>query len=403
MSNVPEIEFTPEGLVLPEASAVLAGVQQDFNEAFGGNLNPALETPQGQLATSLTAVIVDKNAELARVVNQINPDTADGFFQDAIARIYFLNRSPGAPTVVQCELVGAQGATIPVGAQAQDTSGNRYVCLQSATFGPSGTLSLQFANVENGPVPCPPNTLTAIYQAIPGWDTINNQSAGTLGRDIETQQEFAYRRQESVAINARGSLTSIYAAVFDVPGVLDVFAYENVTSFNLNVGSTAYTLVPHSLYIAAVGGTDEDIAQAIWRKKDVGCDYNGNTSVVVTDSSGYLNPQPTYTVKFQRPAALPVKVEVQIQDDPDLPADIVALVKAAVIATFNGTDGSQRVRIGSMLLASKFYPGVIRISAEVSVLSILIGSVTPTLVRQQIGIDQAPTITAADISVVLVP
>lgn len=401
-TNVPPIQFTNDGLVVPQESEVLAGVLQDFNDALGGNMNMALETPQGQLASSTAAIVADANAVMSELVNNVNPDTADGIWQDAIARIYFLDRQPGAPTVVECVCVGNAGTIIPAGAQAQDTSGNLYVSLEAGTIPAGGSITLAFANVEDGPIPCPANTLTAIYKAIPGWDTINNPTPGVLGNDVESQAAFAYRRAQSVALNARGSLPSIYAAVFDVDDVIDVYVTENVTNAVVNVGATNYPLAPHSLYVAVVGGTNDDVAKAIWTKKDVGCDYNGNTTVTVVDDSGYLPPLPSYEVKFQRPATVPIKFAVEIQDDPGLPNNIVDLVKAAIIATFTGADGGTRVRIGSLLLASKFYPGVIKIGPEVSLLSILLGSVTPTLTQQLIGIDQAPTVDAADITVTLV-
>jgi uncharacterized phage protein gp47/JayE len=401
-TNVPAVQFTPAGLVVPQESAVLAGVRADYNDAFGGNLNPALKTPQGQLATSTSAVIADANAVFAEFVNQVNPDTADGFMQDAIGRIYFLDRSPGQPTAVECVCTGLGGTVIPVGAQVQDTSGNLYLCTQAGSIGVGGTVTLSFACSVDGPTPCPANTVTKIYKAIPGWDTVNNPDDGVPGAFVETQAAFAFRRAQSVALNAHGSLQSIYAAVFDLPDVIDVYAFENVTNSPIDVGSTNYTMVPHSLYIAAVGGNTDAIAQAIWSKKDVGCDYNGNTSVVVVDDSGYAFPQPSYTVKFERPPSLPIKFAVQIANSSALPSNIVELVQAAIIATFTGADGGQRVRIGSLLLASKFYAGVTNIGPEVSVLSILLGSATPTLNSQQIGIDQAPTVIADDIDVSLV-
>ena len=400
-TNVPPVEFTPAGLVVPQESAVLAGVQLDLNDAFGGNLNPALETPQGQLASSTAAIVADANAVFAEFVNQVNPDTADGFMQDAIARIYFLDRKPAAPTVVLCDCGGLLGTTIPVGAQAQDTSGNIYVCTLEGQIPVSGSITLPFANVKDGPIPCPANTVTKIYQAIVGWESVNNPDEGVLGQDVETQAQFANRRQQSVALNARGSLPSIYSAVFDVPDVLDVYATENTTNATVPFGSTNFDLVPHSLYVAVVGGDADAIAKAIWTKKDVGCDYNGNTEVDVVDDSGYSIPFPTYTVKFEIPDPLPIKFRVELADDPGLPNNIEDLVKAAIVATFVGADGGQRVRIGSLLLASKFYPGVIKIGPEVSVLSILLGSVLPNLTSQLIGIDQAPTVDPADITVVL--
>lgn len=398
---VPPIVFTPAGLVVPTESAVLAGVQADMNAAFGGNLNPALNTPQGQLATSEAAVIADNNNLFAEFVNQVDPDNADGFMQDAIARIYFLNRSPGAPTTVQCLCTGLFGTVIPVGSQAVDTSGNRYVCTQAGVIPVGGSITLAFANVVKGPVPCPANTLNAIYQAIPGWDSINNVADGIPGVSVETRAAFEYRRQLSVALNAHGSLPSIGAAVFDVPGVIDVYVTENTTNATVPTGATNYPVVAHSLYVAAVGGAAQAISNAIWSKKDVGCDYNGNTSVTVVDP-GYLPPQPTYTVKFEVPPALPIKFAVNIATSAGLPSNIVALTKAAIIAAFTGADGSQRVRIGSLLLAAKFYGPVAAIGPEVSVLSILLGSATPTLTSQLIGIDQYPTVSASDIAVNLV-
>ncbi len=400
-TNVPDIEFTPAGLVIPAESAVLAGVQADYNAAFGGNLNPALESPQGQLESSTSAVIADKNALFALFVNQVDPDNADGFMQDAIARIYFLRRSPGLPTAVQCLCVGAQGTIIPVGAQAADTSGNRYVCTGAGVIPNGGSITLPFANIVNGPIPCPANTLTIIYQAIPGWDTINNAGDGVVGALVESRAAFEFRRQNSVATNGHGSLPSIYGAVFDVEGVIDVYVTENVLDTTVTVGATNYSLLPHSLLVSVIGGTDDDVANAIWTKKNDGSNMNGNTTVTVVDTN-YEAPQPSYPITFERPPALPILFAVQIASSSSLPSNIAALVKAAIVASFNGTDGSQRVRIGSLLLASKFYPPVIAIGPEVSVISILLGSSTPTLTSQLIGVDQAPTIDPSNISVTLV-
>lgn len=400
-TSVPQIQFTPAGLVIPQESAVLAGVQADISGALGGNVNPQLTTPQGQLASSQTAIIADSNDQFALFVNQIDPDNADGFMQDAIARIYFLDRNPGAGTVVQCVCIGEIGTNIPVGAQAQDTSGNLYLCTQAGQIGPSGTITLPFVNIVLGPIACPAGTLTGIYKQIPGWDTINNPADGVPGSLVETRAAFEARRANSVALNAHGSPDAIYAAVLDVPGVIDAFVVDNFENTVLNYGSTAYPIAPHSVYIAVVGGAAQAIADAIYSKKDLGCGMNGNTTATVV-APNYAPPAPQYVMTWETPPALPIKFAVEISNIDTLPTNIVTLVKAALIATFNGVDGSTRVRVGALLLASKFYTGITAIGPEVSVISILLGSVTPTLTNQLIGIDQQPTIAAADISVTLV-
>lgn len=401
-SSVPKIQFTPAGLVIPAETAVLAGVQSDINAAFGGGLNPALETPQGQLASSQAAIIGDKNNEFALFVNQVDPQYSADRFQDAIARIYFLTRKPATPTSVQATLTGLSGTVVPAGTLAQDTSGNTYVCAGNATIGSTGTVIAEFQNTQTGPIPCAAGTLTQVYQAVPGWDAITNAADGTMGSDVESRADFEYRRRNSVALNAEGTNGAIYAAVFNLADVLDCYVIDNPAGTTVNKGVTNYPMAAHSVYVAVVGGADADIAQAIWTKKDLGCDYNGNTSVTVTDGAGYNFPLPTYTVKFNRPANLPIKYAVNIVNDSSLPSNIVDLVKAAIIARFNGSDGTARERIGASIFASRYYAPVSAVAANVAVVSILIGTSTPTLTKVDVGIDQRPTLSASDITVNLV-
>ncbi|HNF64011.1 MAG TPA: baseplate J/gp47 family protein, partial [Rhodocyclaceae bacterium] len=122
----------------------MAGVQADINAAFGGGLNPALETPQGQLASSQAAVIGDKNNEFALFVNQVDPQYSADRFQDAIGRIYFLTRKPATPTTVQATVNGLAGTVIPGGTLAQDTSGNTYACSGNVTIDATGSVTAEF-------------------------------------------------------------------------------------------------------------------------------------------------------------------------------------------------------------------------------------------------------------------
>jgi hypothetical protein len=403
LSSVPSLQFTAAGLVVPSEADILAGVQSDMDAAFGGGLNPSLETPQGQLASSQAAVIGDKNNEIAYVVNQVDPRYSDGRFQDAIGRIYFLTRKPAIATTVQATLTGLAGTVVPAGTLAQDTSGNTYASTGDATIGVGGTVVTEFQNIVTGPIACAAGTLTSVYQAVAGWDAITNVAAGVLGSVVESRADFEYRRESSVAINAVGSLDSIYAEVFNLPDVLDVYALENPSNAVVNVGATNYPMAPHSLYVAVVGGVDADIAEAIWRKKDLGCDYNGNTTVTVTDTAGYSYPAPSYDVKFERPTAVPIKFDVQLVNDPSLPSNILELVQAAVIAQFTGTNANaSRERIGSRILSSRYYGPVAAISPNVSLIEIMLGSVTPTLTQLLMGIDEQPTIDAADIGITLI-
>jgi hypothetical protein len=372
MTNVPTVTFGARGFIAPAESAVLEGVIEDFNEAFGGDLNPALTTPQGQLAVSETAIIAETNDTFVYYTNQVDPAYATGRMQDAIARIYFLERNPALPTVVQALCSGLAGTVIPAGALALATDGNLYTCTDGGTIPVEGNITLAFACNAVGPIPCPSDTLNQIYQAIPGWDSIANPDDGVLGQNTESRIDFEARRAASVALNSIGALTSILGRVLSVAGVLDAYVTENDT--NSPVTIRGFTLAANSLYVAVVGGDEDDVASAIWSKKAPGCSYNGNTTVVVYDTNGYLAPYPSYNVKFEVPDALSVLFAVSLASNAQVPANATALIQNAIIAAFAGADGGPRTRIGSTIYASRFYAPVAALGAWVQLISLDIGS-----------------------------
>jgi hypothetical protein len=402
-SNVPALQITPTGVVAPDAVTIRDGVLSDENIAFGGDLDIVTpSTPQAFLADQLTTNIRNSNAAITYYVSQVDPATAEGRMQDAIARIYFLERNGATASVVQALCTGQPGATLNAGALAQDDAGNLWASSGAASFGGGGTATVQFVCQTLGPIELGIGELTKIAQTSPGWDAITNLGAATVGTNTETRANFEARRQESVAINARGTPPAIRAAVFAVPGVLDVFVYDNFTNAVLPYGSTNYPLAPHSVYVGVIGGDDQAVADAIWSRKDLGCDMNGNTSVAVDDTEGYSYPYPSYTMEFERPASLPIKFAVQLANNASLPSNIIDLTKAAIMATFTGANGAQRARMGGIIFASNYYAAVANIGATVSIIQIKIGTVTATLDQVSIGIDQAPTLDMDDITVTLV-
>lgn len=403
-SSVPPISFTSTGVQLPTDSDILAGAFADLDAAFGGGLNmTSLTSPGGQLATSLTAIVSDKNAEVATVVTQIDPQYSDGVWQDALAKLYFLTRKEATATVVTCTVGGLAGTTIPAGqALAQDGNGETYYNASAITIGAAGTASATFINQSTGPIACAANTLTRVYRAYPGWETITNPAPGVLGRDLENRIDFEARRRNSVAANGVGSAEAVYGAVAALDGVSDLYVYDNKTGAPVAAGETSYSVPAHTIVASVVGGADADIADAIWRKNGSG-GTAGNVSVSIVDTeTGYSPPYPEYSVSFLRPASTLVHFKVTVAANPLLPADIVSIIQSAILARFTGADGGARARIGAAIYGSNYYAPVVAIDSSVSVLSIQVGlAADPTGFSVVMGIDQAPVVSAASIQVVV--
>lgn len=399
MSEVPQPSFGDKGFIVPDGSAVLTGVKADVNAAFGGYLNMADETPQGQLSTALAALSQFKDDLFLWYCNQVDPAYASGRMQDAIARIYFIERNPATATTVTATVRGLEGAIIPAGSLALATDGNIYSSLSTATIPAAGFIDVDFACTVTGPIACPTGTLNRIYRMVSGWDSLLNSTDGVPGSAIESRQDFETRRSESVAKNAMGILPAIKGSVLGVAGVVDAYVTENDSATSVTIGGV--TLVAHSIYVAVSGGTDADVAKAIWSKKSGGCAYNGGTTVTIEDqSSGYTSPYPSYAVSFQRPASVPVLFAVDIADSPDVPSDAATQISAAIAAMFNGggTDGI-RERIGGTVYASRYYCAVAALGSWARIRSIKIGRTTATADTVSVDIDERPTINEADVAV----
>jgi uncharacterized phage protein gp47/JayE len=402
-TNVPPPSFTDRGFIPQTDDAILTGLQQDIQGAFGGNLNfdDDQATPQGQLANSEAAIVANMQAEFCKLTQQMDPAFNSGRFQDAIARIYYLTRNPALPTVVVCDCVGVENTVIPAGSKAVDESGNIYFSMDNAVIGISGAVSVQFACEIAGPISCPAGTLNRIYTAVPGWDTVNNPADGALGQNVESRQAFEARRTASVAQNSRGTIQAIVGAVWSVDGVLDVFGYQNDTDNTFTYRGV--TLAPHSIYVAVVGGTNEDVAKAIWSKKSPGCSYTGDTTVTVEDTSAfYTPPYPSYDVTFTRPDDVAIKFAVSISNGPDVPADAVEQIQTAIINAFAGEDGGPRAQIGTTIYASRYICPVRALGDWVRIITLQIGRSTANQNSVTLDIDEAPVTSAADIAVTIV-
>lgn len=400
-TNVPQPTFGASGYLAPAESAVLAGVLADINAAFGGNLNPALTTPQGQLASSIAAVIGHVNDLFLEYTNGVDPARATGRLQDAIGRIYFITRNAAQPTVLQVVCGGLAGVSIAAGALVQDNAGNLYSATGLGVIGASGTVTIGFACTVTGPVICAAQSLT-IYQAVPGWDTAVTTTAGVSGSAVETAGAFELRRQTCVAGNALGTLGAIMGAVRQVANVSDAYVIDNPTAAAVTVGGIS--LPANSLYVAVVGGLAASVAQAVWLKKPPGCSYYpGNTTVSVADTvSGYAAPLPTYAVTFEIPTSVTILFAVTIANSVLVPATAAGQIGAAIASALVGGDGGPRARIGGTIYASRYYAPVAAVGSWVQIISILVGTATATLNDVTVPINQVPVTAASNVTVTLV-
>lgn len=350
------LRFDPDvGLYVDPTDQIRAEVRADWRAAFAGNGGPPLnvepETPAGQLIDSQTAAVAAKDAQVLHLANQFNPLTAEGVWQDALGKIYFLTRKIAESSVAVCRCKGLPGTVIPAGALIRSNAdGALWRCARTTAIPTGGAADIPFRAGETGPLAAGAHTLTEIVTVTPGWDSVDNPAAAVPGRDAESRAEFETRRAAGVAKNAHGSVAALYGALADLPGVLDLAVLENTG--DEPVVRWGVTIPGHSVCISVYGGEDAAVAETVYRKKDGGCGTAGNTEISWSDPDF---GGATYAYRIERPEPLAFGVRVTLRATPDTPALVEDAVKKAVLDNFHGRDGGLRAGMADIIYASRFY------------------------------------------------
>ena len=224
---IPDIEITENGIVAPTTDEVLAGVWELLKTAFGSNLNTAMNTPQGQLATSITAVIQNERNKWIQLMNQIDPRYSTGIWQDAIGELYFIDRQSQTFSIAEIRLYGLNGTIVPTGYRISDVAGNIWETTSQLIIDSTGYIGGFVQCTVAGPIEASIDTITNILVALSGLDRATNTSAAIAGVNAESPENFEQRRQESVSANAKLTDAAVRGAVANLPNVVDVWVKSN--------------------------------------------------------------------------------------------------------------------------------------------------------------------------------
>lgn len=192
-----------------------------------------------------------------------------------------------------------------------------------------------------GATEAPANSLRVIENPISGLDYVFNPLDAELGRAIETDAELKARREASLQRAGAGTLGSLVSILADVDNVVAVVGFEN-TSMLVNSGRP-----PKSFEIVVQGGTEADLAKAIWENKPAGIYPFGTVVENIVDSQGF-----NQTVRFSRPTEKSIYLELDITVDASFPANGVDQIKEAILNYGNSLGIGKKVIVYPKLVAS---------------------------------------------------
>lgn len=194
----------------------------------------------------------------------------------------------------------------------------------------SGTLSEtrlgsggDFTGLTAGSNPVPSTALDTIVTPVTNWDEVFNANAGVTGALAESDIAARKRREQEFQTGLATDNTIANSLIENVDNVSSAKVTSNRTDLTDADGRP-----PHSFETVVEGGSDQDVADDIWRTQPAGIQSYGNTTQNVTDSEGE-----TQVIKFSRPETLYiwVKVRRELYDEEAYPSDGDAQIKQAII------------------------------------------------------------------------
>ena len=298
------------GLQVYTRDELLTKFETELKAIYGNDINLDPDSPDAQMINIFIQVVLDNLDLVKQVYNSFNPDTAIGSILDQRVAINGIQRQGGTFSKTDITIVTTQPLTLYGLDQSvediytvQDSEGTQWQLLETVSVS-TGTHVLEFQAAIEGQVLTTPNTITQPVTIILGVDSINNPTVQSLiGEDIESDNELKLRRQKSVSLASQGYLTSLVAALENISGVQSAIVYEN------NSGATDADGIPsHSIWVIVAGNYDnEDIATAIYQKRNAGCGMKGDETFTITQIDG--SP---FVIRWDEVDIIPVFVEINL-------------------------------------------------------------------------------------------
>lgn len=328
------------GVIVPDTATTRAQVEAEFRAVFGDDMPTDPATPQGLLITRITEerdAIARNNAELA---NQINPALSGGVFLDSLMALTGgRRRSSVKSLIVGAILGGVPGTNVPAGSIAETEQGEQFELVNTVVLDAAGSAAGNLRALRDGEIIVPAGGLNTVASSVLGWETITNPEAAIPGQLEENDVLLRRRRAQTLALQTTSINEAIVSRLYDIEAVRSCYYLENFADVDQVVDGIP--MRKHSIWACVEGGTDMEVAQALYETKTVGGGYNGAVVVEVADPvNGRL-----YEVKFDRPEEVTLLIRVTVRSST---LDVQQLIPDLVMNYVNGDiDGDVSFVVGS--------------------------------------------------------
>lgn len=294
------------------------------------NLDPS--TPDGLKMAHDAEVFYALDETLQQAYNSKDPNKAKGLDLDIICALTGTVRSQGTGSTVDLDFTGAPGTFIPEGNRFESSiTGSRWTTDQSVVLDGLGAATIQATCTVTGPTQADAGSITRIVDVVGGLSAVTNSAPATPGTERQTNAQLRVERATSVGRPGNNQIDSLLGELFAVEGTRRVKVYENDDDVTDSNG-----LPGHSVAVIVDGGDADDIALAVYLKKNPGVKLYAAGTPVVVEVASPTYPTNKKNITFSRPDYVDAVIVLEVTDDGTLPAGVDQELIDAIVEFGNG-------------------------------------------------------------------
>ncbi|MEX5737779.1 baseplate J/gp47 family protein [Bacillus subtilis] len=362
-------------------SELVDSIEDRAREQFGEDVNTSSKTPLGIIIRIFAWFLAGLWDIAERVYNSGFVSKSEGVQLDRLGSNSGITREPAAESVVTLSFTGEPGIVIEEQTQFTTESGIYFELIEDVVIEANGTGSGTAVSLSKGVINnVAANTITVQAEPSEGVYSVTNPEPSAGGADEETDSEFRARIKKSVEGSSASTNGGIISALLNVSGVRSANIVANNTMQTDTDGNP-----PKSIHAYVLGGTKDDVAQALFDSVAAGIETVGEQVVTITDASGL-----DHAVKFDFAREVKIYLQLDLKTNASFPIDGVSQIKNNLVYKIGGIDANGSYYTGSQMgddvILSQLFNAVYQVDG-VSDVTIRMGKDATNLSQSNIEIE----------------
>ena len=198
-----------DGFCIDSLDNIMNLMEEQLQSKFGNDFAIKAEGVIDNIALSSCYMNRAIQEQIAYLLKQFDPETAEGKWQDALYERIGIYRLQPQKTTFNCKIQGTPSLVCPAGTITirSKTDNNEFENVSEVTIREAGSAIVAFQCVAEGPVEVNDTDEFTIVTAPTGITSVvcAEDIKLSIGRDEESDNEFRIRFRNSKALNAKAT------------------------------------------------------------------------------------------------------------------------------------------------------------------------------------------------------